>query len=260
MNKKAKQPTALLTLALLPFLFTGCLKCDILLELSPDGSGSIESTYSVSENAIAQLNAMVKLGKQLDEISGDQSREALKDPEIMLFLNADKDKIRARLAPYEKNGLVLDKLRVRSRNAWRTVDIRLEFDDIAKLAKADFFKDIGFEFYRRQSGNYVLKRPSMNADNPNNETVNNADARRLMAPVLEGFEMTVKVHTPGRVLESTAPGGGAGLSSAATWVFDLEKDPKAFQKLQDQEFIILIDGTGVNIPDIKLDKKDSSAK
>lgn len=232
-----------------PLLSTGCLKCDMLLELAADGSGYMEVTYSISENAVAQLNSMLKLGKHLDQVSAETPTAPLEDPKLMLFLDPDENKIRDELSKYKKYGLKLDKLRVKSRNARRTVDIRLEFKNIAEVAKADFFSDIGFSLYRRKSGDLVFFRRNMNADNPNKNILADEAAQKMVAPILEGFEVTVKIHTPGKVLDSNAQSHGL---TSATWSFIQDTDPKAFQKLQEQEYIILMDGSGVTIPDIKV--------
>ncbi len=256
-NTKTTRLAILLLLAL-PFLSTGCLKCDILLELSPDGSGSLESTYSVTESATAQLKAMLKLSQQLGQISTGVQADP-KDPEMMIFLDPNEGRIRKKLAKYKKYGLTLDKLRIKSRNARHTVDIKLKFEDIAKVAQADFFSDIGFSLYRRKSGDLVFFRHNLNAGNPNKELLASTDAQEMIAPILEGFDVNVKVLTPGRVLDSNAHTRSV---RSATWSFDQDKDPSAFQKLQSQEYIILIESTGITIPDIRIvtEKKKEAAQ
>lgn len=251
MTKNTSKQLAALLLTLSLFA-TGCLKCDILLALSPDGSGYIESSYSITENATSQIRSMVKLGKQLDMVTSSVSSEPTRNPEMMLFLDPDENQIRKELAKYEKFGLVVNKLRVRSRNSTRFVDIRLDFKDIAKVAQADVFADIGFSLYRRKSGDLVFFRRNLNAGNPDKDILDSPEAQRMIAPILEGFNVTVKVHTPGRILDSNAH---TRALKSATWTFDQDKDPKAFQNLQSQEYIILIDSTGITIPDIKIETK-----
>jgi hypothetical protein len=254
MMKTAKQHALMILLAV-PLLCSGCLKCEVILDIQKDGKGSIEASYSVSENAVAQLNSMVKLSKQLNQMSADSAKKDLKDPELLLFLDPDEKKIRARLAEYKKFGLEIDKLRVKTRNSWRSVDLRLEFDDLAEVAKADFFSEIGFSLYKRKSGDYVFFRQNFNAGNPNAAIVKDPSAQRLISPILEGFEVTVKVHTPTRVVDTNADSSGL---TSATWTFRQDKDPQSFQKLQNQEYIILMDGSGISIPDIKIVKKEGS--
>ncbi len=234
---------------LIPALCTGCLKGELLLEIDKHGSGSLEASYSITENAVAQLKSMVDLAHRLEDMSLGKSKAPEPDPGILLFLDPDEQKIRAELAKYEKSGLKLDKLRVRSRNARRSVDLRLKFNDIIDVARADFFADIGFSLYRRKSGDLVFFRKSMNENNPQKGVLADESAQRLIAPILEGFMITVKIHPPGRILESNAT--SAGLNSA-TWVFDQDKDPRAFHRLQNQEYIMLIEGEGITIPDIKI--------
>ena len=248
----AKKHATMLFLLAAPLLFSGCLKCEVLLDLDKSGSGSLETSYSISENAVAQLKSMVKLSKQLGQMSGESAESTLKNPELLLFLDPSEEKLLARLNQYKKFGLEVDKLRVKSRNSWRSVDLRVEFDSIAEIAKTDFFPNIGFSLYKRKSGDYVFFRQNFNAGNPNKSVVQTPSAQRLITPIIEGFDVTVKVHTPTRVLDTNADSRGL---NSATWIFDQDKDPKSFQRLQNQEYIILLDGAGMAIPDIKIVEK-----
>lgn len=253
-------PLSILAAALisLPLLTsTGCLKGDLLLDITKDGSGSIEVNYSISENAISQLDALSKLSIQLDTVSGRQPAVLLKDPDMMLFLRPEEDKIRKRLAVYQKNGITIDRLRVNSNNSIRNVDLRLKFLNITDVARADFFPDAGFSLYKNDKGNYIFLRKSMSESGRGKTTLLNPDMQKLAAPVTEGFSVSIKVHTPGRVLESNAHDKGV---ASATWTFDQERDPAAFQKLQNQEFAILIEGKDVRIPDIKIVKTRPASK
>lgn len=252
MNKTSIKRILAVTLTSLPLLISsGCLKCDMILDLTKDGSGSIEVNYSISENSIAQLDTFAKLTRQLDAVSGKQPDAVLKDPDMMLFLRPEEEKLRKRLSAYQKNGLTIDKLRVSSNNSWRNVDLRLKFLNIADVARADFFADAGFSLYKNSKGNYIFLRKSMSESSRGKTTLLNPDTQKLAAPMLEGFHFSVKIHTPGRVLESNAHDKSV---TSVTWNFDQDRDSAAFQKLQNQEFAILIDGTDVKIPDIKIVK------
>jgi len=248
---KNSKTTVLALLACIMTALTccGCLKADLMLEIGKDGSGSLEASYTITENSIAQLNSMVNLSHQLNKIGLGTSEKPAADPEILLFLDPDENRIRSNLAKYEKHGLKIDKLRVRSRNSQRSVDLRLNFDNIAEVAKADFFADNGFSLYRRKSGDMLFHRKSMNADNPDKDALLDPEAQKMVAPILGGFMVTVKVLTPGRVLETNADSSGL---KSATWIFDQDRDAKAFQRLQNQTYMILIEGADITIPDIRI--------
>ena len=255
---KTSKTKTLLAAAILaaPVLITGCLKADLLLDLKQDGSGYLEAEYTLSETSINQIKSMVKLSQDLDKVSLGKSQKQPPDPAMLLFLDPDETKIRSELEKYSKFGLSVNKLRVRSSSGQRTVDMKLEFNSIADLARADFFSDIGFSLYRQKSGDLVFHRKSMGENKSAANIFDDENARRLIAPILEGFMVTVRIQPPGRILESNADSSGV---SSATWTFDQEKDAKAFQRLQNQEFTMLIDSTGVKIPDIKIVRNSAAA-
>lgn len=258
MNNIKLKHLAVVIIATIPLVIcSGCLKCDLTLDITKNGAGFIEVNYSISENAVSQLNALANVTKQLDAVSGRKPETVLKDPDMMLFLTPEEDKLRKRLSVYKKNGLTIDKLRVSSNNAWRNVELRLNFLNIADVARADFFPDAGFSLYRRSNGSYVFLRKSISEAAKNKNILLTADTQRLIAPILEGFDVSIRIHTPGRILDSNAHSKAV---ASATWTFDQERDPSAFQKLQKQEFVILIDGTDVKIPDIKIVKTTPEPK
>jgi len=118
MNKTSFRRFAAITLTSLPLLLSaGCLKCDMILDLAKDGSGSLEVNYSISENSISQLDAFAQLTRQLDAVSGKQPDALLKDPDMLLFLRPEEEQLKKRLSAYQKNGLTVEKLRVSSNNA-----------------------------------------------------------------------------------------------------------------------------------------------
>jgi hypothetical protein len=237
---------------LLALVFTvfaaGCIKLDQALIIRDDASGTFEVAYTISEDAVSQARAALKLREQMagpEQSAGESVDERL----TAIFLNPAEDAIRREIKKYAGLGITLDKLEVKSRESSRYVHMKLSFKNLAEVAKADFFRQNGFSLSKNSSGNYVLLREA--ASKPGNESTSllPPDAAKLLTPILAGFNVVVNVSVPGKILKTNAHKSAA---YSATWSFDLDRDPNAFTALQNQQFNIAFDGRGLNLPQIKL--------
>lgn len=248
-SPKAPLIGAVILAALLPFA-SGCLKGSFTLDINRDRSGSFEANYAVSETAISQISSLIQVSRQLEALSSSVKRNEQKE-DIMLFLNPDETRLRQLISRYEKDGVRLDKLKIRSKDSRRSVDLRVEFTDIVKLAKTDFFPDIGFSLYRKPSGDYIFFRKNLASEQSSADILKTPEMQRLINPFLSGMEVSVKLRAPGRILQTNAHNHGL---KSATWIFEHDKNPGAFEALQKQEYIAVIDGSELSIPDIRIVK------
>ena len=226
-------------LLLIPFFLTaGCLKLDETLTLREDGSATLEANYAVSRAAITQLKAMMNIRNQMDSLTGNPPVEQDRLAEVLL--DPDEDSIRREMKKYERYGIKIDRLKVDTRESWTTTLIKLSCRSLAEAARSDLFMNYGFSMTRNSDGNYVLHRASANASGESTGFPD-ADTLRLMSPFLEGFNVVIKVATPGRILKTTAPQKSQMM---ATWTFSFDKDPNSIIALQNQAFSVIFENKG----------------
>jgi len=226
----------------------GCIKVDQKLTIREDGRGSLALDYSISEQSITQIKAMFKLRDQLAELSGETSPPVPVSEESLLFLNPDEKAIGRKMKSYEELGIHVEKLKVRTVNAWRHVEMQARFDDLANLAKADFFSDYGFSLSKDANGNYLLSRPRMEAAGDAASDYLGKNTVELLTPILSGFNVVLSVTTPGIILDTNAPRKS---TYSAAWIFDFNRNPNAFLGLQRQDFRIVFSGKDISLPEIR---------
>ena len=71
---------------------------------------------------------------------------------------------------------------------------------------------------------------------------------QALKELLKGLQVRVRIETPSPIIETTAP---EKTERSATWTFDLDQDPEAFQKIQTMTLRIVFEGQGVNIADFR---------
>jgi len=247
---------------LVPFLailLSGCLKLEETFTIRADGSATLDLVYDISEQAVSQMKAMLKVKEQMAALAGEEP--APQDARLELFLNPVEDQIRRELKQYEQFGITVDRLRVDARDNWRHVQLKATCKNLNDLAKADFFDNCGFSLSKDKSGNYVLFRNPASG-NETSAGLSDPETLKLMTPILEGFTTTFKIATPGKILQSTAHTKSA---YSASWEFNFNKDPSAINKLQDQQFKIVfesktLEGKSYKLPEIFQKKATVPAK
>lgn len=237
----------LLPVVILAFC-AGCIKVEQDLIINEDASGSLDLKYSISETTVQQIEAMHNLRKDLDEAAGRVAPTPQGTDFSRLLLNPILDEIRGKLKEYEKAGISIEKLEVKSRDARRSVEIKLQFDSITKVSGTDFFKQFGFSLTKDANGNYLLDRAPQVAEPPAGIRFDDPQVVRTLTPLLGGFSVTLGVRTPGKILSSTAPIKGP---YTAGWRFEFDRDPAALTALLTQRFAVTFDGKGLNLPEIR---------
>ncbi len=241
-----KRTAPLLMLALV-ILSAGCLKMEHDLRLKEDGTATYRLKYAISEQAIVQLRAMQKLKKDLALAAGEPPPGIEMDPLLHLFLDPDDGVLREAIKQYEKEGITLKELDVESRAAWRSVDLTIEVADLSKAAETEFFKTHGFNLTRDKDNHYVFSRePHINKPGEIPQAPTDGELEQLI-PIVSGFNVTVKVTTPGRILATTA---FRTTLHTASWVFDFDRETSAIQAVQRQPFRIVFDARKATLPEL----------
>ena len=231
-------------------LMSGCVKMEEEFAIKPDGSGTLSLKYSIAEETISQIHAMRVLTTEL-ATAQPQDKPAVVPGgfDRYLFDPVDGD-LRALLRSYEPYGVTAEKVEVRTRNARREVEIKASFKDLAQLSKTEFFKQYGFKLGRNQSSQYVLSRAAVTNDPEALAVFSDPESVRQVTPLLSGFDVSLNVRVPGRIIKSSAP-QRTMTPYSATWVFDFDSEPKAFVNLQRQDFSVTFEAGNVRLPEIR---------
>jgi len=229
----------------------GCLKLDQKMVIEKDRSGRFEVKYSMAEQTIDQLKAMLKLEEQMARISGEAIERTRDDKLMLLFLDPVSDDIHRELDKYKEYGLKIDELKVDTGGAARHVNLNLTFRDLAEVAKADFFPAYGFSLVKDDQGNYVLHRPAPNEGGEMPPPVNDETAR-LLTPMLGGFNVALSITAPGKILRTNAHKKSL---YTAMWTFDFDRNPNAVTALDNQAMTVIFSGNELNLPQIRFKPK-----
>ncbi|MDP6629666.1 MAG: hypothetical protein QGH42_09365 [Kiritimatiellia bacterium] len=233
----------LLLLALL-VLSAGCIDFTETLTLNDDGSGLIDITYSLPEETVTQITGMIKLADELASVSGEEP-PGDSHGYLDLLLNPSEERIKRKVESYDIDGLAVKDMKVESRHGGRHVKFQLTFDRITDLAKTDFFADQGFTLSRIQGDNYRLLRKGIKA--PSEQPIDLEDPQivRMITPILGGFNATVGVKTPGRVLQANTTRRSL---RQAVWNFEFNRDPEDFRSFYTKDLEVVFDGSGLSLP------------
>ena len=215
----------------------GCIKVDQTLTLEKDGSGTIDLTYSMSEQSVAQWQ---------DVANGMFGSDAGGTSTAMPFDFTDQD-IRDDFKEFEKDGVVLQSIQSETRNGWKTRRLLIGFKSLAGVAKTGFLANRDISLVKDASGNYVFTQKAGGAGNlpPEIAAMTEPPADTLFSDMLQGFKAVLRVKTPGLILETNAPQKSG---REAAWTFDIDRDPDALQKVQKTSLRIVFEGKGLDIP------------
>lgn len=221
---------------------TGCIKTEHKLTIEPDGGVTYKLEHSISEHAIVQLKAMDKLRVQLAKAGSDEITTDNNHPLFRAFLDPNADEIRKELKPFESVGVRIKKLEVDARSGWAQVEMALEADNLAKVAETDFFKEHGFNIKRQTNKEgkeqLVFSRDAhVEANGTIVPTLSKKEEKELI-PILGGFETSIKITVPGRIVNSTAFGTTL---YTASWEFDFDREANALIALQRQPLRIVFE-------------------
>ena len=95
---------------------SGCIKVDQTLELKRDGSGTLDVSYSVPEQTITQIKAMLKLERELAIAAGESAKTYKEDEYTRLVFIPVEELLRKKLKEFEPFGITVSTLKVSSRS------------------------------------------------------------------------------------------------------------------------------------------------
>jgi len=240
--KKAVVSVACLVLA------CGCIKVEHNLALNRDGSGVLEISYSVPEQTVTQIKAMLKLERELAIAAGESPDTYTEDEFTRLVFDPDEARLLKKLSELAEYGITIKNLNVRSRGARRNVDLKIAFANIADVAGAGFFNAYGFSLVKTGDGNYAwIRRGDRSADAAPPD-VSDPETLRALDPLLGGFSFALTVSPPGRILKTDAP---SKTPNSATWKFDFDHDPIALWAVKTRNMTIIFDGKGLTLPEVR---------
>ena len=139
----------------------------------------------------------------------------------------------------------LEELTVRSRNAQREVEIKIDIADISRLPEADFFTHYGFSLARISNGDYVFYNRPITTEPPDGEwNPKDTEVYKLLAPLLGGFRFQLELRVPGLFKRNNATRKSG---SSVAWTFDFDSDSEALSKLQRSQMKAVFDGDGFTL-------------
>jgi len=220
--------------------FSGCIKVDQTLTISENGSGMLNLSYSMKEQTIQQMESMSQMqGAQ----SGSESKADEKP------FDFDPESVKKELEKFKDQGITVKSVTTESANGWKTMNVKLAFDDLASLAKTDFFKENKLTLKKNAEGNYVFKQASKSAGagaEMDDKKMDDAMIKQ-MAPMFAGMKISHSIQVPGKILSSNAT---KTEGNTASWVFDVDKDPSVLAKIKDMNMEIVFEGADVELPDM----------
>ena len=218
------------------------------LTINPDGSGTLDVTYGMPLETIAQMESLSKEAAAMEGVTNEVETKSLFD-----FKEED---IRNDFKDYEKQKVFLESVSSTESNGWKFIHLRVKFANLSGLAKTELVADRSLSLVKNEDGSFTFKQavPEGAGELPNMEGVDQATINQMMVQMMKGFHAALSVHTPGKILETNAEQHD---DQSATWEFDLEKDPQALERAQKLNTFVKFDGQGLDLQEFaETEKKD----
>lgn len=207
--------------------FAGCVQVEQRLTLHADGSGVLEWSYGVRQDALEKAGATVST-----EAVPFKGTEGL----------PDEESIRAGFRDLESMGLILESVKRETREGYIRWDIRVRFASLESLAKSPLMAGQTVSLLRDGQGDYIFQR---SGGYPGSMDGLRSEDREAERQWMKGFHATLCVETPGRILEANAT---ERAEKTATWVYDLEKDPDVLHKAGTAVMRVVFEGKDLALP------------
>jgi hypothetical protein len=215
------------------------VQVDQHITLNEDGSGRLDVRYAMSLENMRQMEAMAR---QAGGAEGEGDSAAPFD--------FNEEQIRKEFADYGAHGVTLESVTSEEKDGWKHIRIGVLFKDLAGLAKTELVADRALSLVKDQRGNYAFRQAAgerllPGATGGGSEQQN---ASELLAGLLKGFRARVRMTVPRPIVESNAEKVDG---RTALWEFDLEKDPRAIERLQKADMRVVFEGAGLELPELK---------
>lgn len=217
-------------------IISGCIQAEPTLILKEDGTGTFDVEYSISEQAITQFKAMLKLRDALASASNKPLKPD--DPLVMLFYNPSEKGFTDFFSKYANAGIKIEQIVINARNASKQVHIRLNFESLTKVAETDLFTNYRMSLQKTKNDDYTLKRDGIK--NIDTEKTTSLEEQKMLTPLLSGFKVTARVNTPGTILRSNATKTSR---FTAQWDFNYDRNPKAISDIHESLMEITFSNT-----------------
>jgi hypothetical protein len=211
-----------------------CLRVDQTITLNADGSGTLAFRYGMSEEDVAELQAM---SQQALEAEG-APHEAPATP-----FDFDEKTVREEFEQYREDGVTLESLKTEVVGGWKYLDLTIRFQTLAGLARTEFVSDRGLRLTKRPNGDYAFHQSAP----PDAGEGAMEGVQEMMADLMKGFRAVVSVVTPSDIVESN---GDRVQGRRVTWVFDLAEDPRALERAQQMDLRVVFAGQGLDLPEL----------
>ncbi|WP_462319778.1 hypothetical protein [Halochromatium sp.] len=225
----------------LAFTATGCIKVDQTLTLNQDGSGTLDIRYGMSEQAIAQLEAMEKMGQAMQENGGEPIDMEADTP---FDLDFDEAQVRQEFEAKKLEGVEMVSATSETVAGWRYMDLELSFEDLEALKQTDFFDDSELSLSKDAEGNYVLVQRSTEGDAGGDMDDMDPQMLKQMATMFAGMRIANRFVVPTEIIETNATEVDG---QTAAWVYDIENDPAILTQLQDFNMRVVFSSKGASI-------------
>jgi len=224
---------------------SGCIKVDQTLTLEKDGSGTLDIRYGMSEQAIAQLEAMEQMGQAMGETPGADDGM---DAETPFDFDFDEAEVRESFESQDIEGVELLAAESETVDGWRYMDLEIAFDNLSALAKTEFFEDSEISLEKDTEGNYVLRQRSgdggpTGSDGAGDDPMQD-QMMQQMAAMFAGMRIANRVIVPTEIIETNATDVDR---RTASWVFDIDEDPTVMTKLDHVDMRVVFASDGASL-------------
>lgn len=213
----------------------GCLQVEETITLLPDGSGTLELSYAVPAATAEELESAFA-DEGANGSSGGEGGG----------LNFDEAAIREEFKELESFGVTLESVSSGKTADWETMRMKVRFTSLDGLARTPLMSDRAMTLKKERGGSYILRQTSATAAAAGGTPgADDPEMEQMIRDMMKGFKVAVRINTPGKVLDTSAPEHDNG---SASWVFDLDQDPKALEKLAGLDMWIRFDGSALDLP------------
>jgi len=228
--------------AVLAIAVSGCIKVEQKLTLEKDGSGTLHIRYGMSEQAIAQIEAM----EQMSQAMGEQDGLGMDDDTPFNF-DFDERQVQEDFAAQNLDGLDLRSVKSETLDGWRYMDLEISFKSLSALSKTDYFEDNELRLTKDAEGQYVLTQYSGDEDIvPDGDPAEQQQMMQQMAAMFAGMRLANHIIVPTDIIETNATELDG---NQASWVFDVEDDPMVLTKLENLRMRVVFSSEGISIPE-----------
>jgi len=212
----------------------GCVQMEQEITLKADGAGELKFNSAVSEQTIAQIEALQKAFQDNPDAKAQGG------------MSFDEKSLRAAFEKQKDAGVELKSLKVESADGIRRISLEASFKDLAAAARATGGdKADSISLVKNAEGNYVL---TLGADQLGNKVPE--EQRPVAKAMMAGLKVALKLNLPGDIAESNATKTDG---RSASWVLDItdEKIFELMEKLGKEGFRVTIKGAGLDLKEIK---------